>query len=151
MKQQIVLLLSLILIVLASCENEPKQEVYNPFATPVGCVKEYLNAEDSCDMVRMLKCFSYDTKYESLLREHLQQNISGYRDRIKYYKNQYPNYSYKTDSVKLKEEYPNSAVVTVYYTEITDNVYSSDYNLNVVKDSTNWKIEVRMGLGFSTR
>ena len=151
MKQQVVLLLLLLLVVLASCKNEPKQEVYNPFATPEGCVKEYLDAKDSCDMVRMLKCFSYEPKYENLLREHLQQNISGYRDRIKYYKNQYPNYSYKTDSVKLKEEYPNSAVVTVYYTEITDNVYSSDYNLNVVKDSTNWKIEVRMGLGFSTR
>ena len=96
-------------------------------------------------MVRMLKCFSYEPKYENLLREHLQQNISGYRDRIKYYKNQYPNYSYKIDSVKLKEEYPNSAVVTVFYTEIKDDVYSSDYSLNVVKDSTNWKIEVRLG------
>ena len=41
MKKQIVLLLSLLLIVLASCKNEPKQEVYNPFATPEGCVKEY--------------------------------------------------------------------------------------------------------------
>lgn len=151
MKQQIVLLLSLLLIVLASCKNEPKQEAYNPFATPEGCVKEYLNAKDSCDMVRMLKCFSYDTKYESLLREHLQQDINGYGDIVEYYKKKYPNYSYKTDSIKLKEEYPNSAVVTVYYTEIKDDVYSSDYNLNVVKDSTDWKIEIRLGSGLSIR
>ena len=34
MKQQVVLLLLLLLVVLASCKNEPKQEVYNPFATP---------------------------------------------------------------------------------------------------------------------
>lgn len=151
MKKQIVLLLSLLLIVLASCKNEPKQEVYNPFATPEGCVKEYLDAKDSCDMVRMLKCFSYEPKYESLLRERLQQDIKGHGDIVEYYKNKYPHYSYKTDSVKLKEEYPNSAVVTVYYTEITDDVYSSDYSLNIVKDSTNWKIEVRLEFGFSTR
>ena len=99
-------------------------------------------------MVRMLKCFSYEPKYESFLRERLQQDMNGYGDIIKYYKKEYPNYSYKIDSVKLKEEYPNSAVVTVFYTEIKDDVYSSDYSLNVVKDSTNWKIEVR--LGFST-
>jgi len=68
---------------------------------------------------------------------------------VKYYKKNYPDYSYKTDSIKLKEEYPNSAVVTVYYTERTDKVYSSDYNVNVVKDSTNWKIEVRIGYGVS--
>ena len=151
MGKKIFLLLSLLLVVLASCKNEPKQEAYNPFATPEGCVKEYLDAKDSCDMVRMLKCFSYEPKYESLLREHLQQDINGYGDIIEYYKNKYPNYSYKTDSVKLKEEYPNSAVVTVFYTEIKDDVYSGDYNLNVVKDSTNWKIEVRLEFGFSTR
>ena len=102
-------------------------------------------------MVRMLKCFSYDTKYESLLREHLQQDINGYGDIVEYYKKKYPNYSYKTDSIKLKEEYSNSAVVTVYYTEIKDDVYSSDYNLNVVKDSTDWKIEIRLGSGLSIR
>jgi len=149
MKQQVVFLLSLLLVVLASCKNEPKQEAYNPFATPEGCVKEYLDAKDSCDMVRMLKCFSYEPKYESLFREHLQQELNGKKDLVKYYKKNYPDYSYKTDSIKLKEEYPNSAVVTVYYTERTDKVYSSDYNVNVVKDSTNWKIEVRIGYGVS--
>lgn len=138
-----------LLLVLTSCKNEVKQEVYNPFATPEGCVKEYLDAKDSCDMVRMLKCFSYEPKYESLFREHLQQELNGKKDLVKYYKKNYPDYSYKTDSIKLKEEYPNSAVVTVYYTERTDKVYSSDYNVNVVKDSTNWKIEVRIGYGVS--
>ncbi len=138
-----------LLLVLTSCKNEVKQEVYNPFATPEGCVKEYLDAKDSCDMVRMLKCFSYEPKYESLFREHLQQELNEKKDLVKYYKKNYPDYSYKTDSIKLKEEYPNSAVVTVYYTERTDKVYSSDYNVNVVKDSTNWKIEVRIGYGVS--
>jgi len=151
MKKKTFLLLSLLLVVLASCKNEQKQEVYNPFATPEGCVKEYLDAKDSCDMVRMLKCFSYEPKYESLFREHLQKEMDENKTRLKYRKERYPDYTLKTDSIKLKEEYPNSAVVTVYYTEISakDDVYSSDYDVNVVKDSTNWKIEVRVGYGVS--
>lgn len=151
MNKQVLFLLSLLFVMLVSCKNgqKPQSEVNNPFATPEGCVREYLDAKDSCDMVRMLKCFSYEPKYESLFREHLQQELNGKKDLVKYYKKNYPDYSYKTDSIKLKEEYPNSAVVTVYYTERTDKVYSSDYNVNVVKDSTNWKIEVRIGYGVS--
>ena len=148
MKQQVVFLLSLLLVVLASCKNEPKQEAYNPFATPEGCVKEYLDAKDSCDMVRMLKCFSYEAKYESYLREHLQKKIND--DARK--KELSPEYHYKVDSVKQKGEYPNSAEVAVYYTYgyNKDQTFTDDYTMNLVKDSTNWKIEVRIGLGFST-
>ena len=152
MKKKIFLLLSLLLVVLASCKNEPKQEAYNPFATPEGCVKEYLDARDSCDMGRMLRCFSYEPKFESLVREHLQKTIDKQRRDDEYYKEHYPDYYYKTDSVKLKEQYPNSAIVTVHYTNgyTKDNISPEEYDMNLVKDSTNWKIEVRIGLGFST-
>ncbi len=146
MKKLIVFLLSF--IVLASCKNEPKEEVYNPFATPEGCVKEYLAARDSNNVAKMLNCFKYEAKYESLLREHLQEILEK-DDRYKdiYYK--------KTDSVKLKEMYPNSAVVTVFYTSFDGKThqksYSDNYTMNLVKDTTNWKIEVRLSLGLRTR
>ena len=149
MKHQVVLLFSLLLVVLASCKNEPKEVAYNPFATPEGCVKEYLDATDSCDMVRMLKCFSYEPKYESLLREHLQEKLDKKASRKEYS----PDYYYRLDSVKLKNVYPNSAVVTVHYTDgyKDKNLISpEEYDMNLVKDSANWKIEVRIGLGFST-
>ncbi len=145
MKQQVVSLFLLSLVLLASCKKEAK---YNPFETPEGCIKEYLEANDSCDIVRMLKCFSYDPKYESLLRDNLQEEI----DRKKRdYKN-YPDFFIKIDSVKLKGVYPNSAVVTVHYTKqyTKDEKFSDEYDMNLVKDSTNWKIEVRMGFGLST-
>lgn len=147
------LIISFLLLIIASCkQGQPKQEVYNPFATPEGCVKEYLDAKDSCDMVRMLKCFSYEAKYESLLREHLQKQIDKQKWDDNYYKEHYPDYYYKTDSVKLKEEYPNSAVVTVYYTSgyTKKTISPSDYTMNLVKDSTNWKIEVRFSWGISS-
>ena len=55
--------------------------------------------------------------------------------------------------VKLKEMYPNSSVVTVYYTSYDGKThqksYSDDYTMNLVKDSTNRKIEVRIGYGIS--
>jgi hypothetical protein len=146
MKQQVVFLLSLLLVVLASCKNEQKQEVYNPFATPEGCVKEYLAAKDSNNVAKMLNCFKYEAQYESMLREHLQEILE--KD------DRYKDIHYeKTDSVKLKEMYPNSSVVTVFYTSFDSKThqksYSDSYTMNLVKDSTNWKIEVRIGFGIS--
>ena len=146
MKKQILLLLSLLLVVLVSCKNAPKQDD-NPFATPEGCVKEYLAANDSGDVARMLNCYSYEPKYETILRENLQEQVAkdARDDTYAYFRN---------DSVKLKETYPNSAVVSVYYSYIypndSDRNWSGSYDLNVVKDSANWKLEVRIGLGFST-
>lgn len=135
-----------LLLVMFSCKNEVKQEVYNPFATPEGCVKEYLAAKDSNNVAKMLNCFKYEVQYESALREHLQEMLEK-DDRYKDI-----HYS-KTDSVKLKEMYPNSSVVTVYYTSYDGKThqksYSDDYTMNLVKDSTNWKIEVRIGYGIS--
>ena len=64
-----------LLLVVAACKNEKPQEVYNPFATPEGCIKEYLDARDSCDIVRMLKCYSYEPKYERIIREGLQKSL----------------------------------------------------------------------------
>ena len=137
-------LFSLLLVAFASCKNETKQEVYNPFATPEGCVKEYLAANDSSDVARMLRCYSYEPKYETRLREHLQEQLYKKARDKSYYTDSY----YRNDSVKLKETYPNSAVVTVYYSHIYTNDaernWSDSYDLNVVKDSTNWKLEVRI-------
>jgi len=136
-----------LLLVMFSCKNEVKQEVYNPYATPEGCVKEYLAAKDSGDMVRMLKCFSYEAKYESYLREHLQKKLDDDARKKEFS----PEYHYKVDSVKQKGEYPNSAEVAVYYTYgyNKDQTFTDDYTMNLVKDSTNWKIEVRIGFGIS--
>ena len=149
MKKQILLLLSLLLVVLVSCKNAPKQEVYNPFATPEGCVKEYLDAESKRDMSRMLNCYSYDTKYERILREGLQNLIDKEDGKVRGYtkvKNRQIN------SVTLKAEYPNSAVVKVDYTStyIDNDVYSSSYDLNLVKDGMNWKLEAEFSYSISS-
>lgn len=139
MKNQI-LLFSVLLLVMVSCK---KGETVNPFATPVGCVKEYLNSRDSCDMARMLNCFSYDPKYESLLRESLQPELEKGFSKDN-------EYNYRTDSVVLKEEYPNSAVVTVYFTRVYTNrfyFWPGNYDINLVKESDNWKIEARLSIG----
>ena len=49
--------------------------------------------------------------------------------------------------------YRNSSVVTVYHTSYDGKThqksYSDDYTMNLVKDSTNRKIEVRIGYGIS--
>ena len=137
-----------LLLVMFSCKNEVKQEVYNPFATPEGCVKEYLAAKDSGDVARMLNCYSYESKYETILRESLQEQLAkDARDKS------YTDAYYRNDSVKLKETYPNSAVVTVYYSHIYPNDsernWSDSYDMNVVKDSTNWKLEVRFSYSIS--
>lgn len=123
-----------------SCKNEKKQESYNPFATPVECVKEYLDAKSKRDMGRMLNCYSYDTKYERILREGLQNEIDKEDGKVRGYTE---IKIYQIDSIKLKAEYPNSAVVTVSYTATySDNVmYSNSYDLNLVKDAGNWKLE----------
>ena len=138
---------------LVSCKNgqKPQSEVNNPFATPVGCVKEYLDARQKQDVVRMIKCYSYDPKYETVLREGIEEQII--KDGDKYSPDATDSY-YRTDNVKLKETYPNSAVVTVYYTLVHKNNkeddWSDSYDLNVVKDGTNWKMEVRFGLQISS-
>ena len=91
----------------------------------------------------MLNCFKYDPQYETILRESLQENLDK-RERERDY---HPDSYYKYDSVVLKDTYPNSAVVTVNYSYIDpkDNSsnYSDSYDLNLVKDSANWKLEVR--------
>ena len=140
MKKHFFLLLSLCLLVLASCK---KEKPINPFATPEGCVKEYLNAEDSCDVARMLSCFSYDPKYESIIREGLQEKLDKNAKNSSYYND---STYYRNDSVVLKETYPNTAVVTVYYTFVSNGKddFSDNYDLNLVKDSTNWKLEARL-------
>ena len=141
MKKVYLFLFSLLLVV-AACKNEKPQEVYNPFATPEGCIKEYLDARDSCDIVRMLKCYSYEPKYESIIREGLQKSLDDDARKKMYH----PDYYYRTDSIKLKETYPNTAVVTVYYTDgyTKDDISPFDYDMNLVKDSTNWKIETQL-------
>lgn len=147
MKRIIYAILALFLLLISSCKND-KHEVYNPFATPEGCVKEYLAAKDSNNLARMLNCYKYEAKYETILRESLQEQI----DREK--RNAYDDGAYyRNDSVKLKETYPNSAVVTVYYSHIHPNDkerdWSDNYDLNLVKDSTNWKLEVRFSYSIS--
>ncbi len=141
MKKVYLFLFSLLLVV-AACKNEKPQEAYNPFATPEGCIKEYLDARDSCDIVRMLKCYSYEPKYESIIREGLQKSLDDDARKKMYH----PDYYYRTDSIKLKETYPNTAVVTVYYTDgyTKDDISPFDYDMNLVKDSTNWKIETQL-------
>ena len=150
MKKQIIFLCSLLVLLVASCKSEqkPKQEVYNPFATPEGCVKEYLDATDSCDVARMLNCYSYDPKYERIVREGLQKSLDD-KEREKRYRSE--GYHEKVDSVKLKEKYPNSCIVTVYFTygyKPEDNT-SWSYALNLVKDGDNWKLEAQLSYTIS--
>lgn len=126
------------IFVLNSCEK--KEEIQNPFATPEGCVKEFIEARDSCDIVRMLKCYSYEPRFESQLIKSIQNNIDNHSkgsDEI-----------YITDSVKLIKEYPNSAVVRVYYRSGQKNEEPTpwEYDINLVKDSTNWKLETHITL-----
>ncbi len=138
----------LLLVLLVGCKSEQKpQQVYNPFSTPEGCVKEYLDAQESDDIGRMLKCYSYDPKYERILREGLQKILNENHSRLK----NYPDYYYKTDSVVVKDIYPNSAVVTVHYINgyRKDDISPASYDLNLVKDSTNWKLEAVFGWGFA--
>ena len=141
MKKVYLFLFSLLLVV-AACKKDKPQVVYNPLATPEGCIKEYLDARDSCDIVRMLKCYSYEPKYESIIREGLQKSLDDDARKKMYH----PDYYYRTDSIKLKETYPNTAVVTVYYTDgyTKDDISPFDYDMNLVKDSTNWKIETQL-------
>lgn len=143
MKKIIYVSLTLLLLLLSSCKNQKPKEVYNPFATPEGCVKEYLAAEDSNNIAKMLNCFKYDAKYESILRESLQKKLD---EKVKY-RMYHPDTYYRNDYVKLKDTYPNSAVVSVYYTLVHENEkdkdWSDSYDLNLVKDSNNWKLEVR--------
>lgn len=150
MKRIIYFSLTLVLIMVSSCKNEKAQEVYNPFATPEGCVKEYLAAKDSGNIAKMLNCYKYEAKYESILRESLQEQIEK-REREKSYDS---DSYYRNDSVILKETYPNSAIVTVYYSCIhkkdKDRDWSYSYDLNLVKDSTNWKLEVRFAYSITT-
>lgn len=63
----------------------------------------------------------------------------------------HPDYYYRTDSIKLKETYPNTAIVTVYYTDgyNKDDISPFDYDMNLVKDSTNWKIETQLSYSIS--
>lgn len=150
MMKKIFLLFPFLLLVMISCNKKPK-EVYNPFATPEGCVKEYLEAKDSCDLVRMMKCYSYDPKYESVLREGLQEVV----EKVKRHKADAERYE-KIDSVKLKETYPNTAVVTVYYTFGSKtksglDVRPYDFDMNLIKDSSNWKLEANFSYSITIR
>lgn len=145
MKKIYLILSTFIVACLFSCT---KQDA-NPFATPEGCVKEYLNAVDSCDVARMLNCFSYEPKYERIVREGLQELL----DKEARKKASYPDYYYRTDSVKLKEFYPNSAVVTVYCTSgyYKNHIFPDDYDIDLVKDSANWKIETTLSYSIDVR
>lgn len=146
-----VVMSALLVVGTMSCKNEKKQEVkqevQNPFATPEGCVREYLDAKSKRDMVRMLNCFSYEAKYERLLRESLQESIDKEDGKVRGYTK---TKAFQINSVTLKDEYPNSAVVTVDYTEteIDNDVYSGSYDMNLVKDSGNWKLEVNFVYSF---
>ena len=136
---------ALLMVGMVSCMSEQKQSgVNNSFATPVGCVKEYLYAKSERNMSRMLNCYLYDTKFERILREGLQDLIDKEDGKVRGYTE---IKRYQIDSVKLKAEYPNSAVVTVNYTATySDNdVYSGSYDLNLVKDAGNWKLEAEFG------
>ena len=150
MKQKYLILFSLLFLLVASCKEKAKPVVVNnPFATPEGCVKEYLDAESKRDMNRMLNCYSYDTKYERILREGLQNSIDKEDGKVRGYtkiKNRQIN------SVTLKAKYPNSAVVTVDYTStyIDNDVYSDSYDLNLVKDGMNWKLEAEFSYSISS-
>lgn len=148
MKKYLLFVLSL-LTTIVSCKNEKSQEAYNPFATPEGCVKEYLDARDSCDVKRMLNCYSYEAKYERIVREGLQKVLDD-RERDKKYRSE--EYHERVDSVKLKDTYPNSAIVTVYttYGDKKDDNHSWQYDLNLVKDSTNWKIEAQLSYSITS-
>ena len=147
-KTLFVIMSALLMVGITSCKNEKKQEVQNPFATPEGCVKEYLDATDSCDVARMLSCYSYEPKYERIVREGLQKSLDD-KERDKKYRSE--GYHEKIDSIKLKEMYPNSAVVRVYFTygnEPEDNT-SWYYDHNLVKDGANWKLEAQLSYSIS--
>lgn len=143
-----ILIMALVLTIV-SCKNEKTQEVYNPFATPEGCVWEYLEARDSCDIKRMLNCFSYEAKFERIIIEGLQKDLDD-RERDKKYRSE--EYHEMVDSVKLKDTYPNSAVVTVYTTYgYKKTEYSSwHYDLNLVKDNMNWKLEAQLSYSITS-
>lgn len=143
MKRQTFLLMLITLFVLVACKNEKQQEVYNPFATPEGCVKEYIKAVDSCNLAKMLSCYSYDPKYERIVREGLQKVLDD-KARDKNYRGE--GYHEKTDSVVLTEIYPNTAVVTVYFTYgyTPEKNTSWFYKHNLVKDGNNWKLEAQL-------
>lgn len=135
-----VIISTLLMLSMMSCKNEKKQDVYNPFATPEGCVKEFLDAKSEKNIGRMLNCYSYEAKYERILREGLQDLIDKEDGKVRGYSR---TKNYHINSIKLKEEYPNSAVVRVDYTATysDNNVYSDSYDMNLVKDSGNWKLE----------
>lgn len=137
--KKIFLLFIPFLLLMVSCNGS--NEVNNPFATPEGCVLEYLDARDSCDVARMLNCYLYDTKYERIFRERMEKSL----EEISKDKKNYPDFYYKTDSVKLKNTYPNTAVVTVYVTQgyIKDHRSSVSFDVNLVKDSDNWKLDTQ--------
>ena len=142
-RKTLFLVIIIALFLFVACKNEKQQEVYNPFATPEGCVKEYIQAVDSCDLARMLSCYSYDPKYERIVREGLQKVLDD-KAQKKNYRGE--GYHEKTDSVVLTEIYPNSAVVTVYYTygySPEDNT-SWFYKHNLIKDGSNWKLEAQL-------
>lgn len=142
-------LLSLLLLVMVSCKKDKSQKVYNPFATPERCVQEYLDAMDANDLHRLMNCYSYDAKYERLLRDELQEQLDKNVE-DKYYHSS--TYIERTDSVKLKDLYPNTAVVTVYYSW-GDNMYKlthSHYDMNLVKDGDNWKLETEVVVSISS-
>lgn len=145
--KKLVIFLSFVSCLLTSCQEKTK--VVNPFETPVSCVKEYLDAQDSSDVKRMLNCYSYEPKYERILREGLEEQIEKREER----KQWNPKSKTVIDSVVLKDVYPNSAIVTVYYTSIygKNDKYSDNYDIDLVKDSTNWKLETKLSYSIETR